>query len=171
MNGLRKPRQARPVGNPLVLFSMAVVRVSRLNEDEIAETMRPIRICARYLREGVATEDQFVVFRTAMRMAQAIEQKKLFRGLGGHIDAVLCACSAIHDRAMASGTWKPVQLNLAELDAINDMVDLHDVQLRQVTTGELEDLARKLIATATAKGETPIQTRLEDIGVYGYATN
>ena len=77
-----------------------------------------------------------------------LERAGYMRGLLGHIEAAICACSAIHDRAMATGSWKPVPVTLAELDAITTMEDLHDMQLRQLTGGELATIVNKVIHEA-----------------------
>ncbi len=126
----------------------AKARAAQLTAAEVGEIMASVQDCARHLRTGTATEDHFVVFRTHMRIALAIERAGYVRGLSGHIEEAMCACSAIHDRAMTTGTWKPVPVTLAELDAITSMEDLHDMQLRQLTGGDLAIIVNKVIRQA-----------------------
>lgn len=158
------PRPKRKPAQPINTIALATSKAVRLSEPAIAAIMATVAHCARYLREGVATEDQFVTFRTYMRIAQLIERERITRGFAGHIDAVLCACSTVHDRATATGTWHPVPINLMELDAIQDMVDLFEVQLLQLTGGELDRIVAKLIAQHQSKRGEIVHTPPTTIG-------
>lgn len=140
----RRPRPSSSIST----MHAAKTRAALLTAAEVGEIMASVQNCAGQLRTGTATEDHFVVFRTHMRLALAIERAGYMRGLLGHIEAAICACSAIHDRAMATGSWKPVPVTLAELDAITTMEDLHDMQLRQLTGGELATIVNKVIHEA-----------------------
>lgn len=142
------------MANPCMLpmnMRVARARAARLTKAEICEAITPMREAARYLRAGVASEDHFVIYRTHVRIARAIEELRYFRGLSEHIAAALCACSAIHQRATAIGVWSPVELTLEECDAIDCMLDLHDVQLHQLTGGEFHTAVHRVITEA--KGE------------------
>lgn len=141
-----------------------------LTEEAVQVLMAPSRACARRLCQGVATEDQFVVFRTAMRIAHAIELQRVYRGgLGGHIEAALIACSTIHERAMVSGTWKPVPINFNECEAITDMVDLHELQLRKLTGGQIDAVARRLAEETLQDGGEVLRISPLEIGLEQYA--
>lgn len=163
------PRPKRKPSQAIDTIDWVTVQAVRLSEPTIASIMETVALCARYLREGVATEDQFVAFRTYMRIAQLIERERITRGFAGHIDSVLCACSCIHDRAMRTGTWHPVPINLLELDAILDMTDLFEVQLRQLTGGELDRIVAKLIAQAQSTRGEVVHVTPTTIGASSHA--
>lgn len=163
------PRPKRKPAPPVNTIALATAQAVRLSEPAIAAIMAPVALCARYLREGVATEDQFVAFRTYMRIAQLIEHERITRGFAGHIDAVLCACSTVHDRATATGTWHPVPINLLELDAILDMTDLFEVQLHQLTGGELYRIVQQLTATTLSSGGEIVHVTPTTIGAHSHA--
>lgn len=127
---------------------VALARAARLSKSEISEVITPMRESAKYLRAGVASEDHFVVYRSYVRIARAIEELRYFRGLSEHITSALCACSAIDQRATKTGVWRPVELTLEECEAIDCMLDLHDVQLHQLTAGELNTAVHRVIAEA-----------------------
>lgn len=144
-------RNPFPVSTIPLTMNVASARAARLSKTEIREAITPMSESARFLRAGVASEDHFVVYRTHVRIARAIEELRYFRGLSEHIAAALCACSAIHQRATANGVWTPVELTLEECDAIDCMLDLHDVQLHQLTGGEFHTAVHRVITEA--KGE------------------
>lgn len=124
-----------------------------LRAGAVAETMAPVRRCAGYLCAGVASEDHLLIFRTSMLIAQMIEHRGMYRGgLMGHIEVALIACSTLHDRALASGTWTPVEATFAECEAINAMVDLHELQLRKLTGWQLPAAANFVIAETLHAG-------------------
>lgn len=153
---MARPRYAIPRRichhEPVDTVLLASIQAARLSKDALAGIMQQVNTSAGYLCQGVATEDQFVVFRTHMRIAQRIEHQGLTRGVLGHIDAVLCACSTIHDRAHATGTWHPTAITLEELDAIKSMVDLYEIQLHQVTHGEFTVIVDRLVASTLSTG-------------------
>lgn len=155
---MARPRYTIPVPRrhfraPVDTFKPALLRATKLTEHEIADTMGPLRLCATRLREGVATEQQYVVLRSAFRISESIERSGIVHGLGGHIATALAACDAIDARASASvGSWKQTALHWHELDAIDTMVDLHEFQLRQLSAGELQRIVQKLLAATRSSG-------------------
>lgn len=155
----RKPRQLKH--NMLV----AIVRSSKLTPAEVAETMHTPRQCAARIREGVATEDQHTVLYTVLRIAQGIEETGIVRGLSEHLDSALQAMDAIRARALAHGAWRPTALYHYELDAINTALDLHEFQLQHVSAGELQAVAKKLIARTQSTGGAVVRTSAQNIGL------
>lgn len=159
----RKPRKPRPVAlNPL---GLAKDRAGALTREELASTMAPIRQCEARLREGVATEDQFAVLRTSLLVAQEIEASGIVRGLHEHLASAMKAMDTIHDRAMATGTWRPTSLYYFELDAIRHAVDLHAFQLRKVSQGELTNLAQRVCARASSAGGVARRASFHELGL------
>lgn len=146
----RKPRKPRATRHDIL--GIAVLRATRLSAAEIAGTIAPARECEARLREGAATDDQHVVLYTMLLVARGIEDSGIVRGLREHIDSALQAMAAIRARATASGAWRPTALYYYELDAIREALRLHEYQLGQVSAGELQAIAQKLIARTTSTG-------------------
>jgi len=140
----RIPQRRQPA--PVNTMFKAQVRASRLTEAEIRETMDAVRHCATRTREGVATELQVQTLRTTMLIALEIERLGYVRGMQGHIEAALIAIKSILTRGEERGAWRPVTLRYYELDAITCMVDLHDLQLRQLSFAELHTATKRVIA-------------------------
>lgn len=144
----------------------ARMRATRLTEAEIRETMEAVRHCATRVREGVATELQVQALRTTMLIALEIERLGYVRGMRGHIDAALVAVKAVLTRGIELGTWRPTPLHYYELDAITNMVDLHDHQLRQLTAAELHAATKRVIAQMQSQGGGElVHVAPEDLGM------
>lgn len=133
----------------------ALSRASRLAPVEIASIMATARACEKRIREGVATEDQFIVLRTQLRIAMGIEHTGIVRGLHEHLTTALRALDNIEQRSNTDSGWRQSPLDLHELDAIHEAIHLHEFQLQQVSAGELRAVTQKLIAqTLCSGGET-----------------
>lgn len=158
----RKPRVPRRIGDPL---DIAIRRASRLTDAEIAELMTPLRECADRVRAGVASEAQHETLHTALLIAECIEASGIVRGLREHISTALQASQAIHDRAMATGTWRPTALYFFELDAIREALDLHVYQLEKLSAGELQNIVAKLKARTASAGGRVVHATEKDLGL------
>ena len=89
-----------------------------LTKPEIEEILEPLHQCEKRLREGVATEDQVIILASNMRIALAIEDQGIVRGLRHHLQPALDALETVHARANATGRWVPTALSFHELDAV-----------------------------------------------------
>ncbi len=140
-------------------------RVARLTRKEQLDTIAPARACLARLREGVATEDQHAVLYTCVQMAMGIEARGIVRGLREHLASALQALETIRARALASGAWRPTALYFYELDALREAVDLHAIQLRHVSAGELASIATHLIARTQSAGAAVARASMKDLGL------
>ena len=137
--------------NPLMVFNQ---HNSKLTPAEVAETMGSLRTAFAHMREGVATLNEYVVLHSSMLIAQEIEQMGVVRGLQEHITAALQACASYQARCGHADNWLPSDIHFHELDALREMVDLHEFQLQQLTAREVHQAARRLIArTKSAAGD------------------
>lgn len=145
-------QQVRQHGrNPLMVFNQYN---SKLTPAEVAETMGPLRTAFAHIREGVATHNEYVALHSIMLIAQEIEHMGIVRGLQEHIAAALQACASYQARSGYADNWKPSAVHFHELDALREMVDLHEFQLQQLTAREVHQAAHRLIArTRSAGGE------------------
>lgn len=125
---------------------------SKLTPAEVAETMGPLHTAFAHICEGVATQDEFIVLRSALQVAQEIEAQGVVRGLHEHIAAALQACQAYEIRSTADQTWKPCPLDFHEIDAMREMLHLHEYQLQQLTAREVQEAGRRLIARTQSLG-------------------
>lgn len=141
-----QPKRGR---NPLMVFNRFN---SRLTPAEIAETMAPLRQAFTHIREGVATHNEYVVLHSIMQIAQEIEQMGIVRGLQEHINAALLACESYQARSGHADNWQPSAVHFHELDALREMVELHEFQLQQLTAREVHEAARRLIARTKSAG-------------------
>lgn len=148
----------KPQGNPLAQINRLH---SLLTPQEVQETMHPLRTGFDLMRARAATEDHYVVVYTIFRIAQEIEKQGVVRGLAEHIHAALQACDTYHGRCMQTGTWAAQELEFAELDAMANLIELHEFQLKQLTAAELHASARKLIARTQSTGGVVYQADID----------
>lgn len=135
--------------NPLMVFNQ---HNSKLTPAEVAETMGPLRTAFAHIREGVATHNEYVVLHSIMLIAAEIELMGIVRGLQEHINAALLACESYQARSGHADNWRPSAVHFHELDALREMVDLHEFQLQQLTAREVHQAARRLIARTKSAG-------------------
>jgi hypothetical protein len=149
------------------LMKTVRLRATLLTTAELDEIMKPIRLCAARLREGVATKVQFEVLHTVASMALVIEQRGHLRGMHEHINTAQVALSAIFDRACENGDWRAVELHWNEIDAIDTVVDLYELQLQQLSAAELARFTRTLIGQTLSRGGSAASVQPADIGLEG----
>ncbi|MFZ3141179.1 hypothetical protein [Polaromonas sp.] len=172
-NGLRKPRQPyvpRTSGFTNTGFTSlrsALLGATGLVEQEIQDTMVPVLMAEKALREGVATELQFQVLESTCLIMEHIEKSGIVRGLREHIASAQAALQAVTSRARSTGAWKPPALHYAELDAVHNVMDLHEFQLRQLSAGELSRIVQKLIATVQSSGGEVLRVPAEELAGLG----
>lgn len=76
------------------------------------------------LRRGVATELQWHQVVTAMRVADAVAIARGSKAARAHVALASQALEGIRARAMQSGEWSPVEIQFAEIDAIDVGVEI-----------------------------------------------
>jgi len=122
-----------------------------LTPAEVQTSLEPLREAATALRVGVATELQWATIGGAIEAAMLLEQRLLPRGLAEHLQSALIALQEIRRRALASGTWLPVEIYLQEMEHVDTAVDLHEWQLLQLSAAE----ASSCLASAWTAPHTP----------------
>lgn len=130
----RKPYRPRQIA--INTLEIALHRAAKPAPADRAEVLAILRLAAKALREGVATELQWSIVAGGVDVAKAIERQGIVRGLAGHLASAETALQAIYERAMATGTWKPTALHYYELDAMQTFVDLHVFQVNQLGRAE-----------------------------------
>jgi len=163
VNHGRKPRKPRAVS--LNTLGLVLCRAVRLTSAEVRDTMAPARACLVKLREGAATEDHHTVLHTSLLIAQGIEASGIVRGLRKELASAMQAMTAVRARALATGAWRPTALYWHELDAITAALNLHKFQLEQLSAGELQSIAQKLIARTQSAGGAVARTGMHNLGL------
>lgn len=147
----RPPAPRRPMTGVNTMHKVQM-RATRLTEHEIRTTMAAIHHCATRAREGVATELQIETLRSTMLIALEIERLSYVRGMAGHMEAATVAIKSVLNRGLETGTWQRTALHWYELDAITCALDLHDHQLRQLTSAELSRATQRVMARMCSQG-------------------
>lgn len=166
-HGHKKPRVPRTVRNPI---EHAISGAAKLTPAQIKSTLAPAWECEALLRRGVATQDQHTVVYTSLSIAKCIEATGVVRGLREHIDTALLAMETASDRALASGTWRAPMLDHDEMNAIREALHLHEFQLQQVSTAEIDAITRKLIARTHSTGGMVRRCAPQSLGLVAGAT-
>ena len=138
MNGQRKPRRHRWVKSTNT-FDIALFRATKLMPDEIASRMDPLREAMHALREGRATELQWLCLASAVTVSLSIEAKGVVRGLREHLNSADLALVAIEKRARKTpDTWTPTALYFNELDSVTTFLELFEFQLQNLSAKEYD---------------------------------
>lgn len=134
-----RPARVERYTRSLNVLQSVVLRVTLLTADELATSMTPVRRCLTALREGVATEAQWIELASAVEISLAIEDRGVVRGIRGHIKHAEASLLIIHLRAMRSGTWQAMVPDFDELENVTELVELLAYQLKKLTAAEVND--------------------------------
>jgi malonyl CoA-acyl carrier protein transacylase len=148
-----KPRRPRWPASANTM-SIATRRAALVTAQDLHTVMAPLKEAMKALREGVATDWQWSMLASSINCAKAIEQQRVVRGLGEHLSSAELALEAVYKRAMATRAWRTTALHWHELDAIQAGIELHEFQLKQLSTGEVIralDLAQAEVRSSGGK--------------------
>lgn len=145
MHGQKKPRQPRPLKNPIYA---AILSATLLTAAEIEETMRPIRQCQTAVENSRASALQLGILETSLAIAKAVEKSRIVRGLAEILQAGDAALRSLRHRSCKSGEWRPAAPTADELDTIKTAINMHHFQLRHVSAGEFHRILERLKAQA-----------------------
>lgn len=151
---MQKPKRKplRISSNPI---ATAMLRASRLTDGEVAQIINPLRMAIDKMRRCCADHDDYVLACSAVRAAQAIERSRIVRGLADEIAAAeraLWCINARAERGEPAGGWRQKALYADELEALRMLAQLHEYQLRQLSSGEIERIIKTLIAQVQSAG-------------------
>ena len=151
MHGQKKPRQPRPLKNPIISVALYA---TLLTEAEVQHHMAPIRRCEAQLAQGAASSTQLSVLETSIKISQQVEKSRIVTGLADIIEAGRAALYAIRQRSCSDdNTWQPATPTADELDAVTTAMTMHQFQLRKVTAGEICKITDRIIAQAKSSGD------------------
>lgn len=129
-------RVVRPLRTDVV--HLALMGAARLTGEEVRHVFAPLQASADAMRRGVGSETDWSNLAAACCVAKAIERQGVVRGLQEHFNTIEAALQGIARRAFAGGEWMPTALYFQELDALQDLLELHEYQVRQLSGGEFK---------------------------------
>lgn len=148
MAGRTKPKRTRRVWdgklNPL---EVAINAATRLTKDERDRLMQPMIDAMAGLRQGKATEIDWLRLATCAQVAICIEDQGVVRGLREHLHEADLALSSIAERAHATGAWRPPTCYGHELVTVDTLLELYAFQIAQLSAKEF----RRAAALAKAR--------------------
>lgn len=133
----------------------ARLRASSLTTEEVQQIIGPLENAIDAMRTCSASMDDYVLVCSASQAARAIEKSRIVRGLTEQIDAADRALWCIYQRATSGdpfGAWKQRALYADELEALRTLAEVHQFQLTQLSSGELDKIIRKMIARVQSSG-------------------
>lgn len=153
MSSVKKPRQPRwpaRIGN----IRSVILTVTKLTAAEIAEIINPTYASFGFLRQGVATVQQWTDCASAITVSLKIEDQGVVRGLREHLTSADLALHAIAQRSQANGAWKQSPLWWHEIDSIQTALDLHKFQMQHLSVREYHGAIRAAAVEVFAQGGT-----------------
>lgn len=148
MAGRTKPKRTRRVWdgklNPL---EVALNAATLLTQEERDRLMQPLREAMASLRQGKATEFEWLRLATCVKVAICIEDEGVVRGLREHLNEADEALCGIADRAHATGAWRSPTCYGHELVTVDTLLDLYEFQTAQLSAKEF----RRAAALAKAR--------------------
>lgn len=148
----RKPRRPRWPARVDILQA-AKARAAKMTPQEVATIIEPTRNALVALREGRATEREWLELACAVTMALSIEKQGVVRGLIEHLNSADNALTAIAERANQPTGWRPTALYFQEIEAVATLVSLFAFQLGNLSGAEFEEAHRATLGrNATAGG-------------------
>lgn len=152
----KKPRQTRWPAR-FDVITIAIKRATLYTEDEVKYIMEPVNTSAKALREGTGTEWHWKQLASACAISLSIDAKGVVRGLMGHFTHIDNTLATIKARATKTGAWRPTALYFNELDAIKDLVELHEFQIRKLSHAEYIAAAQHAVAEVIRTGGEVIE--------------
>lgn len=149
----RKPRRPRWPARVDILQA-AKARAAKLTPQEVATIIEPARNALVAMREGRATEREWLELACTVTMALSIEAQGVVRGLIEHLTSADNALTAIAERANQPTGWKPTALYFNEIEAVATLVSLFAFQLGNLSGAEFEDAHRASLSRNIQAGGT-----------------
>jgi hypothetical protein len=160
MGNTTKPRRKyRPRLTTLDPVRLAMRRAAKIPAAEVAAVMEPVKQAFRAMREGVASERDWIILAGTVELALAVEREGVVRGILGHLTAAEDALRAIKHRAMDRGAWRPTAMYWQEIEALDTFVLLHNTQLTNLSEGEFRRAHARAEATVLSAGGVAFDIR------------
>lgn len=145
MSRNKRPRKAyRPRPPRAASWVIARNQAGLLTTAELDSVLVPLRAAFDKLRQGQAKWADWALVGATLVMARNIEDQGVVRGLAAQIRAADDALDAIKTRASAHmppgqdivAHWRPTALYATEISALDDLIWVHEYQLKNLSYGE-----------------------------------
>lgn len=136
-------------------MAMAMTGATTLPKQDIDAIINGVREAASNLKSGAGIEADWAVIGGHLDMAMAIEHQGKVRGLREHLDTARAHAYAIRDRATSQpGTpWAPPTLTFDEVDSLDLFIDLHKLQIENLSRSELRSTLYKAMNLNIGQGD------------------
>ena len=144
----------------------AHARASLLPPAGRLELVLPLRAALDRLRTGKGDWNAWCAIADALNVAERLAEAGIASDRAAEFDAAQEALATLHTRVKDSGCWT---LKGAEIRALAEGVEMHEVQLEVCTQGEMADAifsVQRYVAQALA-GNAPRSARICVAGILG----
>lgn len=155
---MRKRSKYRP--KPVIINPMGYVVESMtpvaLHESFMVDLKITNHMAMAALVQGNATKADINVLINALNITESLWRLGFGEEYRGVVDAGLRALRSVGVRGVESDEFVPVA---AEMDALNEAMELHDAQLEVITVRDMERAVRIVHDEVKYKRATPIQEK------------
>ncbi len=117
-------------------LQVALASATRFTPVELKHLLTPVREAMVAMRQGLATELQWMRLASVTAIALSVEHLRVVRGLKAQLEEADKLLAEIRKRATRSGEWMPPVLYGHEIVAIETLVRLHTFQAENLSAGE-----------------------------------
>lgn len=124
---------------------LAMAHAALLQPQQQADLINPLRAAFEALRRGQGNQNAWCAMADAMNIAEALADLGIANDHAELIQRAQAALAALHQRHQTNRSWT---LRAAELDALRDASEIHEIQIEHATQGEVANA----IATVRSSG-------------------
>lgn len=146
----KHPRRVKPIA--VNNLQVALASATRFTPAELAKLLTPVRDAMVSMRQGMATELQWMHLASVTAIALSVEHLGVVRGLKAQLEEADQLLAEIRRRATCTGAWLPPVLYGHEIVAIETLVRLHSFQAETLSAGEYRAAWKHASAEVTRVG-------------------
>lgn len=142
-------RRRTALTNPIAL---ALHKATGFTSLELSRIEAQLRDHFGALRSGGGTRYHFAGVCTACELGLAIESRGIVRGLRDQLQAAERLLLELKSKAEIGGGWINPILTGPQLSQLDELIDLHLFQLKQLSYGEYQAAWRLMVGRVTSSG-------------------
>lgn len=163
MGRVAKPRRKyRPRAVETNTMGLALHRAAMPTQADRDQILKMLRDAVHTLCAGRGSELHWSIAAGALKVAKAIEERGIVRGLSEHLANAEAVLHVVYSRSMTDGNWREPALWSVEIEALRLFLDLHEYQVNQL--GRAEMLAAIAAAGSQIRAEGGRATFLASAG-------